>query len=89
MNKNIRGHANWALIIALLWTAFYFIHESLPRPVRSITSLLLAPVAIASGLSRLLPLGEVYGSFWKVFLIHLACATVLLLLYKKWIARPK
>lgn len=89
MKKNIRGHAAWALIIALLWTAFYFIHESLPRPVRSITPLLLVPVAIAGGLSALLSPGDAYGSFRKVFLIQLASATVLVFLYKRWIARPK
>ncbi|MBD1209066.1 MAG: hypothetical protein H9535_11575 [Ignavibacteria bacterium] len=60
------------LTISVLLTVFFTVHESLPRLVRSLTSLLLMPVAIASGISRYASLGiPVYDSIGIVCVVNL------------------
>lgn len=58
-------------IVAALLTWFYPVHEQLPTAIRAPTSLLLTPVAIASGLVYFLGIRfAVYDSFAAVFIAN-------------------
>ncbi|HBY94750.1 MAG: hypothetical protein M5U01_11545 [Ardenticatenaceae bacterium] len=70
------------VILALAW--FYAVHEAFPEPIRAPTSLLLAPVAIASGAAYVLRLNiDVYHTLPLVFMIEL----IALPFYSLWLAR--
>ncbi len=58
-----------ALLAAAL-TAFYYVHEELPRFLRAPTSLLLAPVAIVDGLCYALGIRGIYGVLPPIFLVN-------------------
>ena len=68
LNKTVQ-----IILIAVLLTAFlnwfFYVHESLPTPLRGITPFIGTPVAIASGLSYYFGLGiSVYETFWVIIL---------------------
>ena len=72
------------LLITALLTAFFYLHETFPKPLRAITALFGTPVAVASGLSYYLTLGiEVYDSPVAVVLSNLVAAIVIVV-----VARP-
>jgi len=67
-----------ALTAAL--TFFYLVHEDLPRALRAPSALLLAPVAIASGLAHLAGRADVYSNLSIVAAVNLAVSTALITL---------
>lgn len=74
------------LIAAVAFTAFYAVHEQLPRAIRAPTSLLLSHIAIASGL--LGPAGiDVYGDLPLVFLLNLLVSALVVAACIAWLRR--
>ena len=72
----VRALVVWAVLTATL-TGFFYVHEGLPVWLRAPTSLLLTPVALASGLSAVFAYGDVYRTPWMVALangVGVACA---------------
>jgi hypothetical protein len=65
-----------SLALALVLTGLFYVHEDLPAAIRAPSSLLLTPVAVASGLSHLLGGIDVYESPLAVFLANLAGSMV-------------
>jgi hypothetical protein len=63
-------------VLAAALTAFYFIHEDLPKPVRAPTSLILAPVAIVDGACYALGIPGIYGKAIPVFVVNAVTAGV-------------
>jgi len=49
------------LVLAIVGTWFFHVHESLPAAVRAATSLLLAPIAIVDGACYYLGIPGIYG----------------------------
>lgn len=73
------------ILMTVLLTWFFFIHETFPKPLRAVTALVGAPVAIASGLSYYLNLGiPVYDTPWAVVLSNLTFSVILVLLANKF-----
>jgi hypothetical protein len=71
-----------AAIISLFLTGFYYVHEYFPKPIRAITAMLEAPVAIVSGFCHYVGIkADVYGSIIIViianFLFSLAFVFIL------------
>ena len=65
-------------------------HETLPNPIRAVTSLIETPVAIASGLSHYLKLGvDVYETPWPIILTNLIFSVILILLGDNFFKRRK
>jgi hypothetical protein len=77
-----------SVAIGAFLTAFYYVHEDLPRAVRAPTSLILAPVAIVDGLSHYLGIPGIYGKAVPVFLVNcgsgLAIWLGLLFIRRQW-----
>ena len=71
------------VLAAAALTIFYVIHEQLPLALRAPTSLLLSPVAIASGLLGLLGI-DVYGNLTLVFLLNAMAAAFVLAGIQWW-----
>jgi len=75
-----------ALLAAVL-TAFYSVHEGLPRFLRAPTSLLLAPVAIVDGLCYAFGISGIYGVPLAVFLVNWVASAIvcgLVIAAKRW-----
>jgi tellurite resistance protein TehA-like permease len=76
------------LLLAAFLTAFYYAHESFPKPLRAATAILAAPVAIASGISHYLNLGiPVYETPWAVILTNLLFSVFVIFAADKFISR--
>lgn len=76
------------LTIVLSW--FYYIHEKLSKPLRAATALIETPVAIASGISHYLKIGvNVYETPAAIILVNFIISVVLILLVSKLIAKRK
>ena len=80
---------NKLVIIILLTTAltaFYYVHESFPKPLRAITSLLAMPTAVTSGISHYLNLGiPVYDSLTAVIITNGIASIILVYLGNKFL----
>ncbi len=66
-------------------TVFFFLHESQPKPVRSITAILAAPTAIAYGISYYFNLGiPVYQSLAAMITANFIASAAIVLLVMKF-----
>ena len=78
----------YVVLLTCALTVFFFLHESLPKPVRSITAILAAPTAIASGISYYFNLGiAVYQSLAAILtanFIASAAIVVLVMKFRAW-----
>ncbi len=78
------------VLLTTFLTWFFYAHESLPKPIRAVTSLIETPVAIASGLFHYLRLGlDVYETPWAIILVNLIFSVLLISLVDKFIKRRK
>jgi ABC-type multidrug transport system permease subunit len=78
------------VLLSIFLTLFFYIHETLPKPIRVVTALFETPVAIVSGLSYYLKLGiDVYDTPWAVILTNLIFSVVLVILADKFFKRRK
>ena len=69
-------------------TWFFYSHEKLPKPIRSVTALIETPVAIASGVSHYLNLGiPVYETPWAIILTNLLFSFAVVLLIHGYLKR--
>jgi Kef-type K+ transport system membrane component KefB len=67
-------------------TAFYYIHESFPKPLRAATSLLATPTAVASGISHYLKLGiPVYETPLAVILANGIASIIIVLVADRFL----
>lgn len=72
------------VLLSIFLDCFYYVHESLPKPIRALTSLIEAPVALVSGLFYYLKIGiNVYESSWAIALTNLVFSTIVVLFVYK------
>ena len=78
-------------ILAAALTAFYFIHEDLPKFLRAPSSLILAPVAIVDGTCYALGISGIYGKWIPVFFVNWVSALIfcygLLAVKHRWMSK--
>ena len=78
------------VLLTTFLTWFFYAHETLPKPIRAVTSLIEIPVAIASGFSHYLNLGvDVYETPWTIILTNLIFSVVLFILLDKLFIKRK
>ena len=81
------------VLLTAALTAFFYIHETFPKPLRAATSLLGTPTAIASGLSHYLNLGiPVYETPIAVVISNLIASVSIILfidVFLKWREKRK
>jgi ABC-type amino acid transport system permease subunit len=83
-----RAHIKIVSAVVLLTaflTWFFYTHEKLPKPIRSVTALIETPVAIASGISHYLNLGiPVYETAWAIVLTNFVFSVLIVLVINKY-----
>ncbi len=93
MKKGLIIKLTIILLLTGLSTAFFYVHETLPKPIRATTALIETPVAIASGLSYYLNLGiPIYDTPIAVIISNLIAAILIVILgdtFLKWRRKPK
>ncbi|MDP9098637.1 MAG: hypothetical protein M3N48_06535 [Verrucomicrobiota bacterium] len=75
---NLISFVFWTFALAIALTAFYYVHEQLPRFVRAPSALILAPVAIVDGLCHAAHVPGIYGKPLPIFVVNCVFAAVLL-----------
>jgi len=82
-NRYIKIISTFVLLTTLL-TWFFYAHETLPKPIRAVTALVEAPVAIASGLFYYLKFGvPVYESPTAIIISNFIASVFLVILVDK------
>ncbi len=80
-------------LLTVFLTAFFYVHETFPKPFRAATALLGAPTAIASGISYYLKLGiPVYYTPMAVIFSNLIASIIIVILgntFLKWLRKRK
>ena len=93
MKKGLFLKLTIILLLTGLLTAFYYVHETFPKPIRAATALLGTPTAIASGLSYYLKLGiPVYDTPIAVIFSNLIASIMIVILgntFLKWHRKRK
>ncbi|MEO5788357.1 MAG: hypothetical protein ACOH2D_14820 [Gelidibacter sp.] len=81
MKKGLSIKLTIILLLTGMLTAFFYVHETFPKPIRAATALLGTPTAIASGLSYYLNLGiPVYETPWAVVFSNLIASIIIVIL---------
>jgi hypothetical protein len=72
------------LFLTVVLTAFFYLHESFPKPLRAITAIFGTPTAIASGISHYLDFGiPVYDTPIAVILANLLASVIIVATFYK------
>ena len=78
------------VFLTTLLTLFFYVHETLPKPIRAATALIETPVAIASGVSHYFNTGvKVYETPWAIILTNFLFSVLLVLLVDWFINKFK
>lgn len=93
MKKGVIIKLTIILLLTGMLTAFFYVHETFPKPIRAATALLGTPTAIASGLSYYLKLGiPVYETPVAVVFSNLIASIIIVFLgdtFLKWRKKRK